>query len=243
MVNTVPAALRPWISDIRVESLRSSRPLVHLPEPSATLVWCGPGEVRALGPRTHASYLEGKDLPVCVRLRVRPGCALAVLGVEAGELVDDSVPLHELWGRAGRRLDDELADLGDDPVEAIRHLEAVLLQRLSSRPTGDATLVAQAVRGLGQPTARVRDTARRLGVSERRLRDVFTAGVGVSPKHFARIARVQAVLAGVGARPLSRLAGDVGYYDQSHMTAEFRELMHVAPGAYAAGDLPAPAPC
>jgi AraC-like DNA-binding protein len=243
VVNTVPATLRPWISDVRVESLRRSRTLVHPPEPSATLVWCGPGEVRALGPRTHASYFEGKDLPVCVRLRVRPGCTRAVLGVEAGELVDDSVALRELWGRAGRRLDDELAELGGDPAAAVRHLEDVLLQRLSSQPAENATFVTQAVRGLGQPTARVRETARRLGVSERRLRDVFTADVGVSPKHFARITRVQAVLAGAGARPLAQLAGDVGYYDQSHMTAEFRELMHVAPGAYAAGHLPAPAPC
>jgi AraC-like DNA-binding protein len=206
-------------------------------------VWCGHGEVKVIGPRTQATYFEGKDLPVCVRFRVRPGCAQPVLGVEADQLSDTSVSLSELWGRRGRRLDAELAD--SDPAEAVGQLETALLQRLSTHQVRDTALARHAVGGLtagvGQPAERVRDTARRLGVSERHLRDVFTASVGVSPKQFARITRVRTVLSGTG--PLAQLAGDAGYYDQSHMTAEFRSMMHVTPGAYAAGRLPDAVAC
>lgn len=34
-----------------------------------------------------------------------------------------------------------------------------------------------------------------------------------------------------------------GYYDQSHMAAEFRRLIGAAPAAYFAGRLPAPHAC
>jgi AraC-like DNA-binding protein len=33
----------------------------------------------------------------------------------------------------------------------------------------------------------------------------------------------------------SGLAAEAGYYDQSHLVAEFRRLMRVTPGAFAAG--------
>jgi AraC-like DNA-binding protein len=242
-VYTVPAALRPWISDVRVDAVEQSRILVHLPEPAVTLVWRGYGEVKVLGPRTQAAYFEGKDLPVCVRFRVRPGCARPVLGVDADLLSDRPVSLRELWGRSGGRLDAELAD--NDPAEVVQRLETALLQRLSAHQPRDTALTRHAVSGLaagvGQPAERVRDVARRLGVSERHLRDVFTTSVGVSPKQFARITRVRTVLSGTGT--LAQLAGDAGYYDQSHMTAEFRSMMHVTPGAYAAGRLPDAVAC
>ncbi|MFD1521362.1 hypothetical protein [Pseudonocardia yunnanensis] len=38
-------------------------------------------------------------------------------------------------------------------------------------------------------------------------------------------------MAGAAREPWAQLANDAGYYDQSHMTAEFREVMHVTPGA------------
>ncbi|MFI7687677.1 AraC family transcriptional regulator [Nonomuraea sp. NPDC049655] len=39
------------------------------------------------------------------------------------------------------------------------------------------------------------------------------------------------------------LATAAGYYDQSHMTAEFRTLMGVTPAAFFQGRLPALQPC
>ncbi|GAA5003737.1 hypothetical protein GCM10023257_55900 [Streptomyces hyderabadensis] len=66
--------------------------------------------------------------------------------------------------------------------------------------------------------------------------------MGISPKQFARLARVRSVVPGLRRAPLARLAGDAGYCDQSHMTAHFREVMQVTPTAFAAGRLPA-VPC
>jgi AraC-like DNA-binding protein len=84
----------------------------------------------------------------------------------------------------------------------------------------------------------VSDVARRIGISERHLRDVFTATVGLSPKRFSRLNRIRAILPRVGRGSWARLATGAGYYDQSHMTAHFRETMHVTPGEFVAGRLP-----
>lgn len=79
-------------------------------------------------------------------------------------------------------------------------------------------------------------------ISERRLHTLFTTGTGLSPKHFARIVRIRTVL-GADAGQWSDIAAAAGYYDQSHMTAEFRHFMGVPPAAFTAGRRPAARPC
>ncbi|MFB9674852.1 helix-turn-helix domain-containing protein [Streptosporangium vulgare] len=84
-----------------------------------------------------------------------------------------------------------------------------------------------------------------MAVSERHLRDLIRDGIGVPPKRIERIARVRRVLAhgGTHAEPWSHLAATTGYYDQSHMGAEFRTLRGVPPTAFFAGRLPSLRPC
>lgn len=249
----VPAPLRPWICgiDVAAYSPGDGCALIHAPDPATMLVWRATagdrGSALAVGPRTHASYHDGKDIPVCVRFRIRPGAAPVVLGTPAGGLVDRVVPLGELWGPLGDRLAGDPA--GPDPALVAERLGAAVLSRVArERPyeRDRARLIrAAAVElsgGSAGPAARVRDAARRVGVSERQLRNIFAATIGVSPKQFARLSRVRAVLGGLRHRSWAGLAGEAGYYDQSHMAAEFRRVMGVTPSAFAAGRLPA-LPC
>lgn len=104
-------------------------------------------------------------------------------------------------------------------------------------------LVRAAVAALADPGVRFAALAERLEVSERRLRDLFTEHVGLAPKQYARITRVRAVLAGPEGAGWAGVAVDTGYYDQSHMTADFRALMGVPPAAFHAGRLPTATPC
>ncbi|MEV6868010.1 helix-turn-helix domain-containing protein [Streptosporangium subroseum] len=251
----VSDALRLWLDEISVTAYAADDrcPLIHAPDPATVLVWRttadGQGTVLAMGPRTHASYHDGKDIPVCVRFRIRPGSAPAVLGVSASEVVNRVVPLGELWGRSGDRLAGHLAGLGPDPALAVEHLQAALLSRVQGEEAHErarANLVRAAADELSTsttgPPARVSEVAQHIGVSERQLRNIFTETIGVPPKRFARLSRVRTVLDGARHRPWARLASDAGYYDQSHMAAEFREVMHVTPSAFATGRLPT-VPC
>ncbi|WP_405676968.1 hypothetical protein OG292_20295 [Streptomyces sp. NBC_01511] len=207
----MPVALRPWIERISVAvyAAAEGRPLIHPPDPATEVLWRttgdsrgtggGGGGVVVLGPRTRASYYEGKDVPLCVRLRLPTGSATDLLGVPAGELVDRVLPLEELWGRPrADRLADEPASLGPGPAVTAEHFAAALLAPRTSRasrvsparPTYRAhqRLARAAAVQLAAPTGpersvRVAEVARRIGVSERDPRNVFTAAVGLTPTH------------------------------------------------------------
>ncbi|MEU9111525.1 AraC family transcriptional regulator [Streptomyces sp. NPDC048483] len=242
----VPGPLRPWVDGIGLAAYGRGGALTHVPDAATVLVWRTAGDgtsaVSVMGPRTQASYHAAKDIPVCVRIRIAPGAAPALLGVRAGEVVDQVVPLGELWGPRGERLGEELAELGPDPARAVARIAGLLRDRAAGLPAhGDAVRAAAALLSVrpGRPAVRVGEAARRVGLSERQLRDVFTAAVGVGPKQYARLSRVRTVLAGARGRSWARLAGEAGYYDQSHMIAEFRRVMRVTPTAFTAGRLPA----
>ncbi|MCQ4213578.1 AraC family transcriptional regulator [Streptomyces longispororuber] len=259
-----PEALRPWITDIGViaHAPDGPRSVTHVPDAAVRLVVRtlpeGGSDVLAVGPRTRASYNTGKRLPLCLDLRIRPGAARPLLGAPAGDLVGRVVPLKELPGRSTARIDRALREWGHDaPVDvALAELAELLPPAFEQGAAADRdreALVRSAVSALstrpGRPRpAPVPEVAHALAVSERQLRKLFTDGVGVSPKHFARIDRARQLLAGArdgaGAPvPWAGLAQATGYYDQSHMAAEFRALFGVAPSAFFSGRLPAGTPC
>lgn len=249
----VSAALRPWVSSIGITAATSPPDtVVHLPDTAALLVYCtttgGERGLLAMGPRTRASYFAADRAGCSIKIRLRPGRARPLLGVPVREMIDRALPLGELWGEPGDRLAADLARIGNDVPALTRRIEQALLDHLASRPaaelyrsdlTYDAARILSA-RARFEPVGAI---ARRLAISERQFRTVFTDGVGMSPKRFVRIDRVRTVLAGVREAHWSQLAIRAGYYDQSHMTAEFRKIMGIPPGAYAAGRLPAPGPC
>jgi AraC-like DNA-binding protein len=78
----------------------------------------------------------------------------------------------------------------------------------------------------------VEDVAGQLGVTARHLRRAFTETIGVGPKDFARGVRLTRAVRMAGAsRDWTRIAAEAGYYDQSHLIADFRELTGNTPGA------------
>jgi AraC-like DNA-binding protein len=249
-------ALRPWISEIVVAGyhLGDRQVIAHLPDTATVLVYrvaAGePGDLRVMGPRTRAAYHPGKDVPVCVKLRIRPGRAQPLLGIPVSRIVDRVVPLSDLWGQPGRHLAEGLADPGADPGYVIDRIEAALLAHLAIQRPADlrrSQLLQAAAESLASadysPPGQLPEIARSLRISERHLRNLFALGVGISPKHFARIDRVRSVLNHAKRGHWAQLAARAGYYDQSHMTGEFRRMMGVPPTAFIAGHLPAARPC
>lgn len=253
----VPDNLRSLIKAVSVlragDAAAGERPpLVHVPDADTSLIFrttsAGHSGLLVIGPRTRASYHVGKDIPVCVRLRLRPGAARPLLGVPVSEVADQVVPLEELWGAPADRLKATLRQADGDTGLILERLAAALPAR--SRPDrARGELVQAAVRALRGRTGKRREPlpaiAHHLAVSERHLRTLFADAVGVPPKRFERIERVRDVLALARANGphWADLAASAGYYDQSHMTAEFRTLMGVTPAAFFNGRLPTLQPC
>jgi AraC-like DNA-binding protein len=75
------------------------------------------------------------------------------------------------------------------------------------------------------------------GIGVRQLERRFLADVGMTPKTFARIARLQTALAQIAAgASLADAAHACGYYDQPHMTRDFTRLAEISPAAWSASD-------
>jgi AraC-like DNA-binding protein len=211
----------------------------------------GPPGLVVLGPRRRASYHTDRGLGVRAKIRLRPGVAEGVLGLPVRELAQRAVPLDLVWGDdAG--ITATLCRLAADPKAVRSELRRRLLLRLQDAPDGVrrrarlAAAAASALSGAGcrdglRPT--VSEVARSLSVSERQLRSVFSSVVGLSPKRFASVERVRAVTAADANCGLAEVATSVGYYDQAHLTADFRAAMGVTPGGFRAGRFPPPTAC
>src|SRR5260370_41842092 len=78
----------------------------------------------------------------------------------------------------------------------------------------------------------VGEAAAALGMLPRTLRRTFVASVGLTPKRFARVQRLQRVvrdLDGPSRVDWASLAAEHGYADQPHLAEEFRQLVGVTP--------------
>src|SRR5262249_9111742 len=115
-------------------------------------------------------------------------------------------------------------------------LEDALLSRLCNRPERHwAVSVALDMLQQTGEALRVADVARRIGLSQRRLIQVFAAEVGLRPNLFFRVQRFQRAREMVRhATPpkWAAVAAACGYFDQSHLIRDFCEFSGLSPVEY-----------
>jgi transcriptional regulator GlxA family with amidase domain len=77
----------------------------------------------------------------------------------------------------------------------------------------------------------------KIGMSQRRAAQLFHEQIGVSPKTFHRVRRFQRTLLrlrGVRQADWAELAVECGYYDQAHLSHDFRQIAGMTPSGYVA---------
>jgi AraC-like DNA-binding protein len=176
-------------------------------------------------------------------IRFRPGALGGVLRVPLVEMRDgmaEDLPLPVVASGVGRLVDAVAG--GTAPGELAGVAERLLVRWHGLR--GAREDAARAVRAVAVFAARNEDAtvariAANAGMSVRTLRRVFDSAVGVSPKFFARVLRVQDVIAVMrlvgrrgGAVDWAGVAAGAGFADQAHLVREFREFTGWTPGAY-----------
>jgi AraC-like DNA-binding protein len=222
-----------------------------LPDACVDVV-CSGGRLVVAGPATAATLAPATPGQERVGVRFRVGAAGAALGVPAGELRDQGVPLAELWGPSARQLEDRVV-AAEDSQAALLALIGGIAQRLPAPENADHA-VRRAALALVRPVtgqddaASVAASARAAGLSERQLRRRFERAVGYGPATLARVLRFQRFLhqahtPSAAHAPLARLAAEAGYADQAHLARECRRLAGLSPTALlAAGAAPAGEP-
>jgi AraC-like DNA-binding protein len=190
-----------------------------------------PGAMLA-GPRSRALVTEFEQGRAHVSVSFTLGAARCFFATPLAATQDELVPLAELWGRAGACLREQLLAAAG-PDDMIRVVEKILWRQLSSEHLVDPGITA-AARALSRGVP-VGDVSSALGMVPKTFRRRFIAQVGLPPKRFARVRRLQRVARQVdGQSPVdwAAVAAQHGYSDQPHLTDEFRDLLGVTPTAY-----------
>jgi AraC-like DNA-binding protein len=206
-----------------------------VPDGCVDLVWRG-GKLSVAGPDTGAWMSPVDPGAAIVGLRFRPGAAGTALGLPASELRDLRVALEDLWGPAACELAERLREAADAGAQR-GILERAIVARRAAMDEPDR-LVLAATRALGGPGSRERVVGKRVGLSDRQLLRRFRAAVGYGPKTLDRVLRFQRFLArgravAGGEDSLARLAAELGYADQAHLTRACVDLSGLTPRALA----------
>ena len=205
---------------------RRSRGAAPFPATCITGVLAGP--MLMVPPRGRARV---------VAVRLHPAGARALLARPLDELGGRTLDLRDLLPRPGVG---ELVERCRDARSGAGRIAAArgwLGARLAGRADDDDDPIAAAIAWLerhhGAPP--IDGLRARTGRSWARLAAAFRDRVGVTPKRYARILRFRRALTLAHADPsatLSALALAAGYYDQAHMSVEFRALAGLTPGAF-----------
>jgi AraC-like DNA-binding protein len=222
-----------WLREVPADDPADST--LVLPDGSVDLLWRD-GELLVVGLDRTARRSPVRAGTATAGIRLRPGVAGAVFGMPASELLEVRVPLKDVLGARASEFSERLEAASGHEAEFVL-LEGLVGSAIADRAPDP--LVLAATRRLGFPGSRVDQLAEALGISERQLRRRFHDAVGYGPKTLDRILRFGRLVSqarGVsdGEVDLARLAADLGYADQAHMTRDSVRLTGMPPAQLAA---------
>ncbi len=188
------------------------------------------------GPHSEVFFVERTADDELVGVHFKPGGAPPFLGLPAGDLHNRSATLGDLWGEhdAARIV----ARLHEAPTSRAKFavLERTLLE-VAFRPLARHPAATFALAALRRDSS-VRssaEVARELEMSQRRFIQIFRNEIGLTPKLYSRIERLQAVLQRVELLDdvdWADVASSCGYFDQPHFIHDFREFTGLRPSDY-----------
>jgi methylphosphotriester-DNA--protein-cysteine methyltransferase len=178
--------------------------------------------------RVSAVQLQRSGPLDCVGVRLQPAASALAAGRSLPALCDEIVDLATLDAPFARVL------RAASQCFAAGHPAA--LWRLLERRCAGMRLderIETAARRIEESggTARIDSLPRAAALSMRGFQARFRAGVGLAPKEFARVQRLQATLRALDRdnAPLAMLASDAGFADQAHATREVQRVTGLTP--------------
>lgn len=179
-------------------------------------------------------WIQGK-----IRLLIavlHPFGAAALFKIPASELRNEIIGCADCFGTNFEWVSDQIAS---SPAihDKIRVTEHFLLSRLQN-PAQDNTLVTNAVDIIHSQNGlvSVAQLTTLTGATERQLQRKFEEQVGISPKRYAGITRMQHALRMLRRKSahlsLAGIACEAGYFDQAHLIREMKNLSGLTPGQY-----------
>jgi AraC-like DNA-binding protein len=197
-----------------------------------------------VGPHSGLSTVELAGDGWAVGVMMQPAAGLALAGEPVSALTNARRDLSSVGGLDGAGLLAAVrAALGDDPAQIARQREAcgLVAEALAVlAPVDDegrlVNAIVEYVEG-EREVRRVSQVCAKFGLGERALQRLTRRRIGLSPKWLIQRRRLHdaADLLRSGARvDLARVAAELGYADQAHLTRDFRAVTGLTPGEFSA---------
>ncbi len=180
--------------------------------------------------RVAAVRLELNRPLDCVGFRLQPAASAAIVSGHPQNLRDRIVDLAGIDRGFSNALRGAVRAFVDGSEAAAWQLMArrIAMHELDAR-------IEAAVRHIEASAgkSRIEVTARAAGMSMRNFQVQFRKQVGLAPKEYARLTRLQATLRALdsGDARISEVAVDSGFADQAHATRELRRVTGLAPAS------------
>jgi len=198
------------------------------------------------GARSNCFTIDCNQQERVVGVQFAAGGAFPFFRMPMSELEDASFDMSDLWGAEAGWVRERVLS-AQTPRAMLEELAACLEERLrvsGPRHKGSASenLHPAVVYMAGEldicdAPGCVHRVTEKIGMSQRRVAQLFHEQVGVSPKTFHRVRRFQHTLSrlrGVRQVDWADLAVACGYYDQAHLSRDFRQIAGMTPSAYLA---------
>jgi AraC-like DNA-binding protein len=189
------------------------------------------GQARAVGTMTTSQVVAAPEGARLFGVRFAPGAAAALIGPAAHELTDASAQLGAVSTALQLGLGERVAEARSD-AERVALIDEYLVSAGARVRARDAR-VRRAIERLrathGQSA--VSELAAETNVSERQLERLFHQHVGLRPKAFARVLRMQRALDALEQPDAQQAAAAqlAGFADEAHLVREFRALTGLSP--------------
>jgi len=187
-----------------------------------------PAIVTGAGTSSYVTRIDPGQTVMTVHFR--PAGARAFLGIPLCELQDHCVAVDEIFGDSSRILRERLTST-TATADRVRLLERFLLDRMQIH---DLVVHPLLTRLDTEPSITVAEVCALTDLSPKRLTALFGTEVGLTPKTYLRVRRLQAALRRLetGAQSGADIAADLGYFDQAHFVRDFRSFTGITPSQY-----------
>ncbi len=176
-----------------------------------------------------------------VGFAIRPGGWRALFTQSHAIFADQLLTLEQVWGELAVTLFNEAAAAQSDE-QKIAIVEDVITQRLDAIGVheADENMAKFEVIAREDSTIRIDDAADQIGMSVRSLERHCKHCFGLSPKAILRRSRfldMAAAIRGLSS-PSDQALAQLRYFDESHLTKEFKRFSHMTPGQFKEANTP-----
>lgn len=200
---------------------------------SFTEGWETRPEVFVAGPYDRSYLLTAQKGMSMFSIRFHPGKYRYFFDQPINFLRNSLVPLSNIWGKKGGDLAEQMVHAGSHEARCIICEQFLLsnLKHLYRSPIELAVHIILKQRGM----VKVEDLCYTANLSIAQFRKRFTAEMGLSPKEYRKLVRIDALRKYQNRHPhlsLTNLAHRFGYHDQSHFIRDFRSIAGLSPKKY-----------